>query len=167
MRLFTQDIESLRMLYLFSLKKALDMERKIVASMTDIVERATDRQLQEALLTHLDETRSHVCRIETLLERRVGSVEVETCKAADSLATEASDTIGDVTDSNIRDIALIGISQQVEHHEIAVYGTLRRWARLLGLGEDAEILESIEAEEVNADETLSEIAARVNLAATV
>ena len=62
----------------------------------------------------------------------------------------------------MRDVALIGAGQQVEHHEIAVYGTLRRWAEILGLAEDAVVLESIEAEEVNADELLSEIAERVN-----
>jgi ferritin-like metal-binding protein YciE len=78
------------------------------------------------------------------------------------LTTEASDTIKDVTDPSIRDIALIGAAQQVEHHEIAVYGTLRRWAEILGLAEDAVVLESIEAEEANADELLSEIAERVN-----
>jgi ferritin-like metal-binding protein YciE len=78
------------------------------------------------------------------------------------LTTEASDTIKDVTDPSIRDIALIGAAQQVEHHEIAVYGTLRRWAEILGLSEDATILESIEAEEENADAVLSEIAERVN-----
>jgi ferritin-like metal-binding protein YciE len=78
------------------------------------------------------------------------------------LTTEASDTITDVTDPSIRDIALIGAAQQVEHHEIAVYGTLRRWAEILGLAEDAIVLESIEAEEANADEILSEIAERVN-----
>ena len=78
------------------------------------------------------------------------------------LTTEASDTIKDVTDPSIRDIALIGAAQQVEHHEIAVYGTLRRWAEILGLAEDAVVLESIEAEEANADEVLSEIAERVN-----
>jgi ferritin-like metal-binding protein YciE len=65
----------------------------------------------------------------------------------------------------VRDVALIAAGQQVEHHEIAVYGTLRRWAELLGLPEDAVVLESIEAEEVNADELLSEIAEHVNFQA--
>ena len=81
------------------------------------------------------------------------------------LTTEASDTIKDVTDASIRDIALIGAAQQVEHHEIAVYGTLRRWAEILGLTEDAAVLEFIEEEEGNADELLSEIAERVNFQA--
>ena len=78
--------------------------------------------------------------------------------------TEASDTIKDVTDPSIRDIALIGAGQQVEHHEIAVYGTLRRWAEILNL-QDAMVLKSIENEEVKADELLTSISRRVNLQA--
>ena len=65
--------------------------------------------------------------------------------------------------TTVRDIALIGGAQQVEHHEIAVYGTLRRWAEILGLDQDAALLESIEAEEENADAVLTEISDRVNL----
>jgi ferritin-like metal-binding protein YciE len=82
------------------------------------------------------------------------------------LTTEAADTIKDVTNPTVRDIALIGNAQAVEHHEIAVYGTLRRWAEILGLEEDAAVIESIEAEEENADAVLTEIADRVNLEAS-
>jgi ferritin-like metal-binding protein YciE len=96
------------------------------------------------------------------LQRHVGDTKAETCKVINGLTTEASDTIKDVPDPSVRDVALIGAGQQVEHHEIAVYGTLRRWAQILGLAEDAVVLESIEAEEVNADELLSNIAERVN-----
>jgi ferritin-like metal-binding protein YciE len=53
----------------------------------------------------------------------------------------------------------------VEHHEIAVYGTLRTWARILGLQEDATILESILEEEEAADQLLTQIATHVNLQA--
>jgi ferritin-like metal-binding protein YciE len=60
---------------------------------------------------------------------------------------------------------LIGAAQQVEHHEIVMYGILRRWAEILGQAEDASVLEAIEAEESNADELLSEIAERVNFQA--
>ena len=82
------------------------------------------------------------------------------------LTAEASDVIKDVTQPCMRDIALIGAAQQVEHYEIAIYGTLRRWAEILGLDEDATLLESIEVEEANADAILSQIAQRVNLVAT-
>jgi ferritin-like metal-binding protein YciE len=42
---------------------------------------------------------------------------------------------------------------------------LRRWAKILGLPEDVLVLESIEEEEGNADQILSEIADRVNFKA--
>jgi ferritin-like metal-binding protein YciE len=167
MKLFSAHIEDLRTLYISNLKKALDMEQKITKSLPDLIENSTDAELSDAFQVHLDETQGHVSTLESLLRTHVGEVATETCKVIDGLTTEAADTIKDATDPAVRDIALIGAAQQVEHHEIAVYGTLRRWAEILGLDEDAALLESIEAEEENADAVLTEIADRVNLEATV
>jgi ferritin-like metal-binding protein YciE len=162
MKVFSANIQDLRTLYVSNLKKALDMEQKITKALPELIEKATDAELAKAFEIHLEETDGHVKRIENLLRRNMGESKTETCKVINGLTTEASETIKDVTDPSIRDIALIGAAQQVEHHEIAVYGTLRRWAEILGLAEDAVVLEAIEAEEVNADELLSEIAERVN-----
>ena len=100
-----------------------------------------------------------------MLQKNAGEADTETCKVIDGLTTEASDTIKDVTDPSIRNVALIGAAQQVEHHEIAVYGTLRRWADLLGLTDDSRVLLSIEKEEANADKLLTQISERVNVQA--
>lgn len=163
MKLFSAHIEDLRSLYLDNLKKALDMEQTIVKSLPDLIEKSQDKELKEAFRMHLEETRGHASTVERILRDRTGEADTKTCKVIKGLATEASDTIKDATDPGVRDIALIGAAQQVEHHEIAVYGTLRRWAELLGLDEDAALLESIEAEEENADTVLTEIADRVNV----
>jgi ferritin-like metal-binding protein YciE len=165
MKLFSANIEDLQSLYVTNLKKALDMEQKITKSLPDLIDHATDTELASAFRTHLQETKGHVAKVESLLRALVGEADAETCKVIGGLATEASDTIADVTDASVRDIALIGAAQQVEHHEIAVYGTLRRWAEILGLDQDASVLETIESEEINADETLTDIAERVNLVA--
>jgi ferritin-like metal-binding protein YciE len=162
MKVFSANIQDLRTLYVTNLKKALDMEQKITKALPDLIENASDPELVKAFETHLQETDGHVTKVENLLRRNIGENNTETCKVINGLTTEASDTIKDVTDPSIRDIALIGAAQQVEHHEIAVYGTLRRWAEILGLAEDTVVLESIEAEEANADELLSDIAERVN-----
>ena len=162
MKVFSANIQDLRTLYVTNLKKALDMEQKITKALPDLIENASDPELVKAFETHLQETDGHVTKVENLLRRNIGENNTETCKVINGLTTEASDTIKDVTDPSIRDIALIGAAQQVEHHEIAVYGTLRRWAEILGLAEDTVVLESIEAEEANADELLSDIAVRVN-----
>jgi ferritin-like metal-binding protein YciE len=167
MKLFSAHIEDLRSLYVNHLKKALDMEQKITKSLPDLIQASTDPELADAFRMHLDETQGHVSSVEGLLRKHIGEPATETCKVINSLSAEGSDVIKDVTDANTRDVALIGAAQQVEHHEIAVYGTLRRWAELLSLEEDAAVLESIEAEEENADAVLTEIADRVNLEATV
>jgi ferritin-like metal-binding protein YciE len=163
MKLFSAHIEDLRSLYITNLKKALDMEQKITKSLPELIENSSDSELADAFRLHLDETQGHVSTVESILRNHIGEAATETCKAINGLATEASDTVRDATDPTVRDIALIGAAQQVEHHEIAVYGTLRRWAEILGLDQDAALLESIEAEEENADAVLTEIADRVNL----
>jgi ferritin-like metal-binding protein YciE len=165
MKVFSANIQDLRTLYFSNLKKALDMEQKITKALPNLIEKASDPELVSAFEIHLQETNGHVTKVEGLLRRNIGETATETCKVINGLTTEASATIKDVTDASIRDIALIGAAQQVEHHEIAVYGTLRRWAEILGLTEDAVVLESIEEEEGHADDLLSEIAERVNFQA--
>jgi ferritin-like metal-binding protein YciE len=163
MKLFSANIEDLRTLYITHLRKALDMEQKIVKALPDLIEASSDPDLANAFSEHLEQTHTHVSKVERLLSINAGSASTETCKVINGLTTEASDTIKDVTEPTVRDIALIGAAQQVEHHEIAVYGTLSRWAEILGLANDAAILESIKDEEFAADELLTNISETVNM----
>jgi ferritin-like metal-binding protein YciE len=162
MKLISAHIEDLRTLYFDNLRKALDMEEKIVKALPDLVENAADPDLTAAFRNHLEETRGHVAKLQALLQHSGGGDSTKTCKVIGSLTSEASDTIKDVTNRQVRDIALIGAAQQVEHHEIAVYGTLSRWAEILGEKEGASVLSSIEGEEIRADQLLTQIAGRVN-----
>ena len=165
MKLFSENIEDLRTLYIANLKKALDMEQKITKALPTMIEKSTDPQLATAFRNHLEETKGHVARVESLLREATGEDSTSTCKAISALITEAEDNIKDATDLSIRDITLIASAQQVEHHEIAVYGTLRTWAELLGEEDASNVLEAILDEEKNADELLSEISDSVNTSA--
>ncbi|HEY6413981.1 MAG TPA: ferritin-like domain-containing protein [Edaphobacter sp.] len=165
MKLFSANIEDLRTLYITNLQKALDMEQKITDALPKMIEKSTDPDLTTAFRNHLEETRGHVAKVESLLHKTTGEASTETCKVINGLTTEASDTIKDVTDPGILNVALIGAAQQVEHHEIAVYGTLRTWATILGETGDATVLESILEEEENADEILTSISDHVNVQA--
>jgi ferritin-like metal-binding protein YciE len=165
MKLFSENIEDLRTLYIANLKKALDMEQKITKALPTMIEESTDPQLATAFRNHLTETQGHVAKVESLLRDATGDSGTATCKAISALIKEAEDSIEDAGDESIRDITLIASAQQVEHHEMAVYGTLRTWAELLGETEAADILESILEEEKNADELLSTISDSVNTTA--
>jgi ferritin-like metal-binding protein YciE len=162
MKLFSENIEDLRTLYVTSLKKALDMEQKITKALPTMIEKSTDPQLATAFRNHLTETQGHVTKVQSLLRDATGDTSTSTCKAISALITEAEDNIKDAAEPSIRDITLIASAQQVEHHEIAVYGTLRTWAELLGQDGAANTLEGILEEEKNADELLSTIADSVN-----
>lgn len=165
MKLFSDNIEDLRTLYVANLKKALDMEQKITKALPTMIEKSTDLQLATAFRNHLTETQGHVTKVERLLRAATGEADTSTCKVISALITEAEDSIKDAGDASIRDITLIGAAQQVEHHEIAVYGTLRSWAELLGEDEAADTLEGILDQEKNADELLSTISDSVNTSA--
>ena len=165
MKLFSENIEDLRTLYVTSLKKALDMEQKITKALPTMIEKSTDTELATAFRNHLTQTQQHVAKVQTLLRDATGDDSTSTCKAISALITEAEDNIKDAAEPSIRDITLIASAQQVERHEIAVYGTLRTWAELRGQDGAANTLESILEEEKNADKLLSEISDAVNTTA--
>lgn len=165
MKFFSANIEDLRTLYVDSLQKALDMERKIVKALPTMADKSTDPELANAFRTHLEQTKGHVNKVESILRRATGEDNTTTCKAISSLITEAEDSIKDAKDASVRDVTLIASGQQVEHHEIAVYGTLRTWAGILGERNDAAMLESILKEEEEADDLLTQISEHVNIQA--
>jgi ferritin-like metal-binding protein YciE len=162
MHLTSAHIETLKTLYITELQKSFDMEQKIVKALPDMVKAAHDQQLKNAFETHLQQTMGHLTKVEGLLRDHKGSVTGKTCKVIEALVSEASATIKDVTDPEVRDVALISAGQQIEHHEIAFYGGLRRWANILGFSEDEKTLKSIEEEEGQTDQLLSKIAGSVN-----
>ncbi|HEV2708660.1 MAG TPA: DUF892 family protein [Edaphobacter sp.] len=162
MKFFSANIEDLRTLYTDNLQKALDMEQKIVKALPTMVEKSTDTELATAFRNHLEQSKGHVTKVQELLRKDTGEASTSTCKVISSLVTEAEDNIKDAKDNSIRDVSLIASAQQVEHHEIAVYGTLRTWAGILGQREDVAVLESILQEEEAADELLTQIAGHVN-----
>jgi len=161
MKFFSANLQDLRELYVENLRKAFDMEERITKALPTMIEKATSPQLKQAFETHLQETRNHVARVERILQA-YGQDEPVTCKVIGALITEAEDGIKDAGDDAVRDVTLIAAAQQVEHHEIAVYGTLRTWAVLLGEVEQAELLDIILEQEKHADVLLSGIADRVN-----
>lgn len=165
MKFFSANIEDLRTLYTETLEKALDMEQKIVNALPTMIEKSTDPELATAFRDHLEQTKGHVTKVQSILRKATGEASASTCKVISSLVTEAEDGIKDAKDTGIRDITLIASGQQVEHHEIAVYGTLRTWATILNQRDDVAILESILKEEEAADKLLTQIAGHVNFQA--
>lgn len=166
MKLTSEHLKTLHALYIDHLKKALDMEKEITKALPKMVEKSTAPELANAFRSHLKETEQHVSRLEQILNRHTGSAKTETCKTIGALIGEAENGIKDAKDdAAVLDVTLIATGQEVEHHEIAVYGTLRSWARLMGHTEDVSLLESTLKEEKAADEKLTGISVEANVRA--
>jgi ferritin-like metal-binding protein YciE len=165
MKLFSADLDSLRDLYHNQLRMLLSTEQQIIEALPTMIEKATDVQLKQAFQSHLQETRVHLTRVEDILRQEKRDVDAIKCKALAALVTEAQDMIKDATDLTVRDVALIAAAQRVEHYEIASYGTVRRWAEILGRTEQAALLDKTVQEEGHADQLLTSIAERVNVEA--
>ena len=165
MKLLSADIDTLQKLYIQQLELLLSAEQQIVEALPQMIEKATDIQLKQAFQSHLQETIGHVTRLEDILENETEEPKTVKAKALAALIIETEDLVKHATDTVVRDLALIAAAQRVEHYEIAAYGALRTWARILGKPADAELLDRTIKEEGHADQLLTSIAERVNPAA--
>jgi len=168
MGIFTPDVNNLRELYINMLQHALSSEKQIVEKgLPAMIEKSTSPELAQAFRDHLSESKQHVIRLERILDATQGEVSESKCKVTAQLISSAESEISDAANPAIRDVILIAAGNQVEHHEIAVYGTLRTWAEVLGNSQDAQLLDKTLAEEEKADELLTRLSQQINVAAPV
>src|SRR5262249_32964960 len=139
---------------------------KIVKSLPDMIENATNAQLKQGLQSHLTETKTHVDRLEQVFEMLGKDVQGVDCPAIDGIIEEAEEVSGEGADKDVLDAAIIASGQAVEHYEITRYGSLIAWAKKLGRNDVAKLLEQTLNEEKAADKKLTSIAeSQVNLEA--
>jgi ferritin-like metal-binding protein YciE len=146
MGLFTKDIKTMNDLFIHQLQDVYYAEKQLVKALPKMAEKATDKQLKQGFLAHLDETRTHVQRLEEIF-RMHGAA-------------------GEIADKAVLDAALINAAQAAEHYEITRYGSLIAWARQLGRNDCASILQQTLDEEKKTDAKLTSLAeGKVNLRA--
>lgn len=167
MGLFTPDNDTLRELYVVQLRKALNMEKQIVEALPTMIEKSTAPELAHVFRTHLEESKDQYSRLERILTETYGDVSDKKCPAASALIAEGNSDISDAGNEAVRDVVLIAAGNQIEHHEIAVYGTLIAWAQALGEDRHAAALAQSLQEEKNADRLLSQLAEQINVSAPV
>jgi ferritin-like metal-binding protein YciE len=166
MGLFSKDIKTMDDLFVHTLRDIYYAENQILKALPEMIEKATDAQLRQALQSHLAETKNQVKRVEQVFQMHGVEAKGIDCPAIDGIIEEADDVAGEIADKEVLDAALAGAAQAVEHYEIARYGTLIAWAKQLGRNDCASVLQKNLDEEKAADKKLTEIAeARLNLKA--
>ena len=131
-----------------------------------MADKATDPQLKQGFLTHLEETKQHVKRLEEVFKMHGAEVKAVDCPAIDGIIEEADEVAGEVADKSVLDAALINAGQAAEHYEIVRYGSLIAWARQLGRNDCAAILQKTLDEEKVTDKKLTSLAeGKINMRA--
>jgi ferritin-like metal-binding protein YciE len=158
--------DSLRDLYVEELKDVLNAERQLVKALPKMAAQATSGELRAAFEEHRIVTEEQVRRLETIFDDLGQAPRGKRCLGMEGLIAESEEMIQEDMEPEVLDAALIASAQRVEHYEIAAYGTLRTYARQLGLDNHAELLQRTLDEEGEADKLLTQIAeSSVNLEA--
>jgi ferritin-like metal-binding protein YciE len=166
MGLFTKDIKTMNDLFIHQLQDIYYAEKQLVKALPKMAEKATDKQLKQGFLGHLEETKTHVQRLEEIFRMHGAEVKAVDCPAIDGIIEEADDVAGEIEDKDVLDAALINAAQAAEHYEITRYGSLIAWARQLGRNDCASILQKTLDEEKIVDQKLTSLAeGKVNLRA--
>jgi ferritin-like metal-binding protein YciE len=153
--------KGLRKLYIDDLKDLYSAENQLVKALPKMATAATSPDLRSGFEKHLEQTKDHVKRLETIFTQLDESPKGKKCKGMEGLIKEGAEAI-DEYDGELLDAALIGAAQRVEHYEMAGYGTVSAFAEELGESTHASLLTETLEEEKETDQKLTELAADVN-----
>ncbi len=142
------------------LQDTYSAETQALDALTDMAEAASTPSLRSAFEHHRSETERQIERLEKLAKMAGVELEGEECEAMEGLISEAEEIMDEHEEGPVRDAALIGMAQKIEHYEIAAYGTLASMARAAGMTEAAQLLGETLAEEKATDEKLTMLAER-------
>ena len=153
--------KGLKELYIDELKDLYSAENQLVKALPKMAKAATSPDLRAGFEEHLEQTKGHVQRLETIFEQLGESPKGKKCKGMEGLIKEGSEAIEEY-EGELLDAALIGAAQRVEHYEMAGYGTVSAFAEELGESEHVTLLNETLEEEKETDEKLSGLAGDIN-----
>src|SRR6185295_9432806 len=145
-------------LFLEEIKDLYDAEKQLVKALPKMAKAASSQELRAGFQKHREQTKGHVQRLERIFSLLDKKPSAKKCEAMRGLVEEGEEVIDEIDASPLRDAALIGAAQKVEHYEIASYGTCRTFAQMNGHSDAARLLEQTLEEEKQTDKRLTEIA---------
>ncbi len=151
-------IKTIEELFIHELSDIYSAEKQLTKALPTLARASSAPELREAFESHLEETQGQVERIDQVVELLGIHLKRIKCAAMEGLVEEGKEVIEGVEEGPLRDAALIGGGNKVEHYEIASYGTLIALAKQLGYKDAVPLLKETLAEEKAADEKLTLLA---------
>jgi ferritin-like metal-binding protein YciE len=154
-------LDTLQKLYTSELRDLYNAEHQLLRALPKMAKAASSEELKDAFEKHLEQTESHVTRLEQVFEDLNEKPKGKTCHAMKGLVQEGSEILQQDGEESILDAGIIVAAQKVEHYEIAGYGSVRTFAHLLGQNKAAELLQTTLDEESETNEVLNRLAGSI------
>ncbi|APO97346.1 ferritin-like domain-containing protein [Xanthomonas vesicatoria] len=151
-------IKTVEELFIHELSDIYSAEKQLTKSLPRLARAATEPKLKAAFETHLEETQGQIERLDQVVEVLGIKLKRIKCAAMEGLVEESREVIEEIEVGPVRDAALIGGAQKVEHYEIASYGTIAAMAKQLGYADALPLLLATLEEEKATDEKLTLLA---------
>ena len=151
-------MDTLRELLIDELSDLYSAEKQLLKALPKMAKAANSAELRSAFEDHLEETEGQVARLDQIFSELGEKPKRKKCKAMEGLIEEGTEVIETKGTPEVKDVALIGAAQRVEHYEMAAYGTTRAIAETLSLDNVAALLQETLDEEGQADKKLNDLA---------
>jgi len=152
-------IENLNDLYIDMLKDIYYAEKQILKALPKMAKKlGKESKLAVAFEKHCLETEGQIERLEQVFELLDKKAKGKKCDAIEGILTEGDELMKEVECKATLEAGLAAGAQAVEHYEIARYGTLVEWSKLLGYSRAAKLLQETLDQETKTDELLTAMA---------
>jgi|SRR5215208_6984252 len=144
-------ISNMQELAVHELCELYDAEHRFVEGQEEMVQMASDQDLQSSIQQHLEQTRQHIQNLEQVFGQLGEEPRRETNAVAQGLVSEAQEGIQEAQSDAIRDCAIVTAVIKVEHFEMGSYRGLITGAEQMGQQEVVNLLnENLRQEEETA-----------------
>jgi ferritin-like metal-binding protein YciE len=156
-------VTSIEELLVAELKDLYSAEKQITKALPKLVKAATSDELRQAFQSHLEETEGQVERLEQIGEILGKKLSGKTCDGMKGVLEEGTEMVEETDKgTSVRDAGLITAAQRVEHYEMAGYGGVIAYAKLLGMNDVVDLLEETLEQEKAADQKLTKLSQSIN-----
>ena len=169
------NMNHLKDLLQFDVRHLYSAEEQIIEALPKMIDNASNPGLKAALEQHLRVTQTQLERLNRIQQMLGASNSSDNDSGGlfsglfgnsdknlgvAGLITEGQKVMAVDMDPAVKDAAIIGCAQKIEHYEIAAYGTARTFAEQLGLTDVAQLLQQTLIEEHDTDDQLTSLAVR-------
>ena len=155
----------LKHLYIEELKDLFSAENQLLKALPKMAKASTSEDLRAGFEGHLEQTKEHVARLEKIFKDLGETAGGKKCKGMAGLIEEGAEMIAEDPAPEELDAGLISAAQRVEHYEMAGYGCVSAYAKLLGEDRALSLLRQTLDEEKETDKKLTQLSGRINVEA--